>query len=150
MICSAAVSQQAEHPRNLRTEREYARETDDLSRSPPYLLTWPVGLRNRHVHHSASILRFRGRRSESADPRFGRGTGGQTVRVFVRPCRQLLGGRVRYEALCDGELGMPQLFFHLGMFVGPGQFFVGRGGTFCGDHAAPGSVCTMGGRKERE
>lgn len=112
-------------------------------------LTWPMCLWHRHVHHSTSILRFGGRCSEPADPRFGRGAGGQTVCVLVRPCRQLLRGGVGYEALCDGELGVPQLLFHLGVLVGPGQFFVSGGGTFCGDHAASRAICRVRKRTRR-
>ena len=111
-------------------------------------LTWPMCLWNCHVHHSSSILRFGGRGGEPADPRLRRGAGGQTVCVLVCPCRQLLGRCVWDEALRDGELGVPQLLFHLGMLVGPGQFFISGGGTFCGDHAASRSICAMKKRKQ--
>ena len=106
-------------------------------------LTWPMCLWNRHVHHSSPILRFGGRGGEPADPRLRRGAGGQTVRVLVCPRRQLLGRRVRDEALCDGELGVPQLLLHLGVLVGPGQLFVGGGGAFRGDHAASRAICAV-------
>ena len=110
-------------------------------------LTWPMCLWNCHVHHSSSILRFGGRGGEPADPWLRRGAGGQTVCVLVCPCRQLLGRCVWDEALCDGELGVPQLLFHLGVLIGPGQFFISGGGTFCGDHAASRSICAMKKRK---
>ena len=43
---------------------------------------------------------------------------------------------------------MPQLLFHLGVLVGPGQFFISGGGTFCGDHAASRSIYSI--KRENE
>lgn len=149
MVCYAAINKQSTHlvwtlrRAFIADEREPGRCTS-LSDGPHVvLLTWPMCLWNCHIRYSSSILRFGGRCSEPADSRFGRGAGGQTVRVLICPCRQLFGWRVWYEALCDGELSVPQLLFHLGVFIGPGQFFVSGGGTFCRDHAASCSIYTM-------
>lgn len=93
------------------------------------VLTRSVGLGHGHVHDTTDILRFGGRCCEATDARLRWRAGGQAVCVVVGAGGHLLGGGVRDEALCDGELGVAELLFHLGVLVGSGQLFVGGGGT---------------------
>ena len=99
-----------------------------------------MGLGHGHVHHPGDVLRLGRRGSEAADSGLRRRAGGQTVSVVVGSGRHLLRGRVRDEALGDGELSMAQLLLHLGVLIGSGQLLVGGGGALCRHHAASCSI----------
>lgn len=93
-----------------------------------------------HVHDPAGILWFWWRGGEAADARLRGCAGCHTVCVIVGTGCHLLRGRVRDEALCDSELGMAQLLFHLSVLICSGEFFVCRGSTLSGHHAASSTV----------
>lgn len=116
--------------------------TETSTHHQPYLiLTRSVCFGHSHVHDPAGILWFWWRGSEAADARLRGRAGCHTVCVVVGPGCHLLRGCVRDEALCDGELGVAQLLFHLGMLVRSGELLVRRGSTLRGHHTASSTVC---------